>query len=148
MKRIPGLQPHLASVILITFTFWLNAKARLPVLSGCIRGPWLESIPQEALYVKPIAPTENCTRQQIIAVMPNKSEVCLNPYVKEVRLFFNQLFYRIVENDDGLYEVLDTQLQLPGWTVTRKHYLAHLKKKASQHNEAILYRRSRWWLLG
>nr|ACQ55262.1 chemokine vCXCL6 [Cercopithecine betaherpesvirus 5] len=139
MQYFGCLHVHLTGAILAMFLSWLYAQNVTETeLCKCLNSSLLRSIPSDALYLKPFAPSENCSRQEVIAVLQNQSEVCLNASVQAVRYFFNRLFYRIIRNDKGLYEVLNTKLELPAWNGTRQFYHSYLQKKASALNKQIL----------
>nr|AXG22150.1 protein UL147 [synthetic construct] len=109
-------------------------------LCECANVTLFTSIPHDTLYLQPLAPNENCTKQEVIAVLPNNIRTCLNPRALAVRVFFNRLFFRISKNEDGLYEVSDTHLELPSWNITRKYYKRYLQKKVDSENANILRR--------
>nr|ABV45245.1 RhUL147 [macacine betaherpesvirus 3] len=106
----------------------------------CANVTLFTSIPNGTLYLQPLPPNENCTKQEVIAVLPNNTRTCLNPHALVVRVFFNRLFLRISKNEEGLYEVVDTQLELPAWNITRKYYKRYLQKKVNSENAKILSR--------
>ncbi|AEQ32268.1 protein UL147 [Cynomolgus macaque cytomegalovirus strain Ottawa] len=106
----------------------------------CANVTLFTSIPNGTLYLQPLPPNENCTKQEVIAVLPNNTRTCLNPHALAVRVFFNRLFLRISKNEEGLYEVVDTQLELPAWNITRKYYKRYLQKKVNSENAKILSR--------
>ncbi|AEV80477.1 chemokine vCXCL2 [Cercopithecine betaherpesvirus 5] len=130
---------YLTGAILVMFLSWLYANNVTDVqLCKCLNATLLAEIPTESLYLKPFAPSENCSRQEVIAVLQNQSEVCLNASVQAVRYFFNRLFYRLIRKDNGLFDVLDTKLHMPAWNITRRFYRGYLKKTADKLNRHII----------
>ncbi|APT40382.1 Rh158 [macacine betaherpesvirus 3] len=133
------------SFINVTFAIFLFSC--LTVSNGtkteyceCVNVTLFTFIPRNTLYLQPLAPDENCTKQEVIAVLQNNTRTCLNPNALAIRVFFHKLFFRITKNEDGLYEVINTRLELPSWNITRKYYRQYLQRKVNSENAKILSR--------
>ncbi|QQL10270.1 Ja158 [Japanese cytomegalovirus] len=137
-----GFHTRFISVTFAIFLFsWLTiGNGTETEYCECVNVTLFTSIPNDTLYLQPLAPNENCTKQEVIAVLQNNTRACLNPHALAVRVFFNRLFFRIIKNEDGLYDVIDTQLELPSWNITRKYYKRYLKQKVNSENAKILSR--------
>ncbi|QQL10092.1 Cy158 [Cynomolgus cytomegalovirus] len=137
-----GLQIHSLGIILyiLLLKCVIIHSGTKTEFCECANVTLLTSIPKDTLYLQPLAPDENCTKQEVIAVLQNNTRTCLNPNALAIRVFFHKLFFRITKNEDGLYEVINTRLELPSWNITRKYYRQYLQRKVNSENAKILSR--------
>ncbi|AHJ82675.1 chemokine vCXCL2 [Human betaherpesvirus 5] len=102
----------------------------------------LNTLPVGTQLLKPIAASESCNRQEVLAILKDKGTKCLNPNAQAVRRHINRLFFRLIlDEEQRIYDVVSTNIEFGAWPVPTayKAFLWKYAKKLNYH-----YFRLRW----
>ncbi|QTT59188.1 chemokine vCXCL2 [Human betaherpesvirus 5] len=97
----------------------------------------LNTLPVGTELLKPIAASESCNRQEVLAILKDKGTKCLNPNAQAVRRHINRLFFRLIlDEEQRIYDVVSTNIEFGAWPVPTayKAFLWKYAKKLNYHH--------------
>ncbi|AGQ47340.1 chemokine vCXCL2 [Human betaherpesvirus 5] len=97
----------------------------------------LNTLPVGTQLLKPIAASESCNRQEVLAILKDKGTKCLNPNAQAVRRHINRLFFRLIlDEEQRIYDVVSTNIEFGAWPAPTayKAFLWKYAKKLNYHH--------------
>nr|WNA13318.1 chemokine vCXCL2 [Cytomegalovirus humanbeta5] len=97
----------------------------------------LNTLPVGTQLLKPIAASESCNRQEVLAILKDKGTKYLNPNAQAVRRHINRLFFRLIlDEEQRIYDVVSTNIEFGAWPVPTayKAFLWKYAKKLNYHH--------------